>query len=64
MAYVVQSYGKKADKCLKDILTCCYGSRGCVNDGGVEMRLAEGCCHTSSDTQHFPEGVFIAMSNL
>lgn len=28
------------------------------------MGLAEGGCHTSSDAQHLPESVFIAVSNL
>ncbi len=48
----------------KKKLTCCDRGRSCINDGGVEVCLAEGRCHTSSDAQHFPEGVLIAMSHL
>lgn len=37
---------------------------GSVNDGGVEVGLAEGGCHTSSYSQHLPEGVLISVSHL
>ena len=44
--------------------TCCDGGSGGVNDGGVEVGLTEGGCHTSSDTQHLSEGVFVSMRHL
>ena len=35
-----------------------------INDGSVEVRLAEGRSNAPLDAQHFPEGVFIAMCHL
>lgn len=35
-----------------------------INDGGVEVCLAEGSRDTPLDAQHLSEGVLIAMSNL
>ena len=44
--------------------TCGDRSSGSINDGGVEMGLAEGSCHTSSYSQHLSEGILIPMSHL
>ena len=40
--------------------TCGDRSSGGINDGGVEVGLAEGSCHTSSYSQHLPEGISFA----
>ena len=44
--------------------TCDDRSSGGINDGGIEMGLAEGSCHTSSYSQHLSEGILISMSHL
>ena len=44
--------------------TCDYRRCGCIDDGGVVVRLGEGGRHRTLDAQHLPEGVLIAMRHL